>query len=132
MYTDGIKNRNVPIMSVFLKSTALPRPLKIPSKVKAIEFRGWAIITIQKKLSKLSITSLLELKNSPVDLPQKIQYTGLVFSQPYGEIRIIQRYGFLRQVALVAFAFPFLEVRNLQIKNDHRANHFEPRQEQMQ
>ena len=67
MYTDGIKNRNVPIMSVFLKSTALPRPLKIPSKVKAIEFRGWAIITIQKKLSKLSITSLLELKNSPIN-----------------------------------------------------------------
>ena len=42
-------------MSVFLKSTALPRPLKIPSKVKAIEFRGWAIITIQKNFQNFRL-----------------------------------------------------------------------------
>ena len=64
---DGIKNKNVPIIKVFLKSTALPKPLKIPSNVKAIALNGWASITNQKKLWKISITILLELKNCPIN-----------------------------------------------------------------
>ena len=53
---NGIKNKNVPTIKVFLKSTAFPKPLKIPSNVKAIELNGWARITIQNIFSKISIT----------------------------------------------------------------------------
>ena len=46
---------------MFLKSTAFPKPLKIPSNVKAIELNGWARITIQNIYSKISITFPFEL-----------------------------------------------------------------------
>ena len=61
-----MKKKNVPIIRVFLRSTALPRPLKIPSKVNAIELNGCAIITIQKMLLKIMLTFSSGLNNLPI------------------------------------------------------------------
>ena len=52
---------------MFLKSTAFPKPLKIPSNVKAIELNGWARITIQNIFSKISITFSFELNTLPIN-----------------------------------------------------------------
>tara|TARA_Y100001978_G_scaffold203157_1_gene227088 strand:- start:22 stop:204 length:183 start_codon:yes stop_codon:yes gene_type:complete len=47
-YKVGIKIKNVACIKVFLNSFALPIPLKIPSKVNAMELNGCARMMIQK------------------------------------------------------------------------------------
>ena len=62
----GMNTNKDPIMSVFLKYTAIPKPLKIPSNVKAIELNGCAIIIIQKVLLNRVITSGFSLNKLPI------------------------------------------------------------------
>ena len=47
-YKVGIKIKNVACIKVFLNSFALPIPLKIPSKVNAMELNGCAMMMTQK------------------------------------------------------------------------------------
>ena len=61
----GKNTRMVPVIKVFLKKTASPNPLKMPSNVKAIELKGCDIMTIQKVASKAWVTMGLSLNTGP-------------------------------------------------------------------